>query len=95
MTRPSPTTTSVPPPLCDENLLSLTEAAKCLPAVDGRRHTPAALYRWCRRGINGVRLEYVRVGGTLATSREALRRFFAALAEADSEAPKQLPRPSG
>jgi hypothetical protein len=31
-----------------------------------------------------VRLESIRVGGTLCTSREALERFFARLAELDN-----------
>jgi hypothetical protein len=37
------------------------------------------LWRWAARGIRGVRLEVVRVGGTTWTSVEALGRFFAAL----------------
>jgi hypothetical protein len=35
-------------------------------------------------GLWGVRLETIRVGGTLCTSRQALERFFARLAETDA-----------
>ena len=31
---------------------------------------------WARNGIRGVRIETIRVGGTLCTSLEALQRFF-------------------
>jgi hypothetical protein len=33
------------------------------------------LYRWAKRGLRGVKLETIRVGGTLCTSLEALQRF--------------------
>jgi hypothetical protein len=34
-------------------------------------------------GIRGVKLETTRVGGTLATSRETIERFFIRLSETD------------
>lgn len=74
-----------------EHLLSFSEAAQCLPTINGRRLAPSTLYRWCRRGVNGVRLEYIRVGRNMVTSREALERFFVALAAADDAATIQLP----
>jgi len=67
-----------------EDLLSLTEAAKALPKVSGKRPAVSTLWRWARKGLRGVRLEYVRVGRGIATSREALNRFFNALADADA-----------
>lgn len=75
-----------------EALVSLTEATKLLPPLNGRRPSISSLWRWCRRGVRGVKLEYVRVGRSLATSREALNRFFEALAAAD--APEDPPRPT-
>lgn len=68
----------------NETLLSLTEATKVLPRVNGKRPAIATLWRWCRKGLRGVRLEYVRVGRSIATSREALNRFFNALAALDA-----------
>jgi hypothetical protein len=67
----------------EEILLSLTEATKVLPHVKGKRPARSTLWRWCRKGLQGVHLEYVRVGRDIATSREALGRFFVALAAAD------------
>jgi hypothetical protein len=54
-----------------EWLLSLSEAAKELP---GRPHI-STLHRWRLRGVRGVKLDTVLVGGRRFTSREALVRF--------------------
>lgn len=73
----------MPIDITTETLLSLTEATKALPTVNGKRHAIPTLWRWCRRGVRGVRLEYVRMGRNIATSQAALNRFFNALAAAD------------
>ena len=63
--------------LTAETVLSLTEAAKTLPKRRaGKRPHVATLYRWAKRGLRGVKLETIQVGGTLCTSTEALQRFF-------------------
>jgi hypothetical protein len=41
-----------------------------------KRLAPSTVFRWCQRGVRGVRLETLRVGGTRCTSEAALRRFF-------------------
>jgi hypothetical protein len=46
----------------DERLITLTEATKVLPTVNGKRPAICTLWRWCRKGLRGVFLEYVRVG---------------------------------
>ena len=66
-----------------EKLLSLAEATHYIPATKDRRLIVSTIWRWCRQGVKGVRLEYVRVGRKMCTSHEAMSRFFAALAEAD------------
>jgi hypothetical protein len=66
-----------------ENVISLAEAARTLPRVHGKRPAISTLWRWCRKGLNGVQLEYVRVGRNIGTTIEALNRFFSALADAD------------
>ena len=73
----------------DEALVTLTDAAKMLPRVGGgkRIHT-STIWRWMRKGCKGIFLEYVRVGSKIATSSEALNRFFILLADADKA--KQL-----
>jgi hypothetical protein len=58
-----------------EELLTLTEAANSLPG----RPNITTLWRWRNRGVRGVRLETVLVGGKRFTSREALARFHQAV----------------
>lgn len=75
-----------------EQVVSLTEATKIMPKRNGKRPAIATLWRWCRKGIQGIHLEYIRMGRNLATSREAINRFFNALADADrSAAPATKP----
>jgi hypothetical protein len=79
-------------PLAGETLLSFAQAAKQLPSRSGGRAHATTLWRWSTIGArtpNGrVKLERVRVGSVWFTSREALSRFFAALAEpADDDRP--------
>lgn len=88
--------------LTNETGLSLSEATKQLPSLGGRRLDVSTLWRWCRRGVRGVRLEYVRLGRRIITSREALARFAQRLAEVDRDADsslqemqKQLPKSAG
>ena len=69
----------------NETLLSIPEAAKYVSKrvkgrQGGRKLNVATVYRWTDRGIRGIRLECTQVGGTRATSVEALERFFARLA---------------
>lgn len=66
-----------------EDLLTFSAAAKTLPPRRGNRPThTSCLFRWYRNGLRGVRLEAIRVGGTLMTSKQALERFFERLSEA-------------
>lgn len=78
-----------------ENILSLTEAAKTVPALNGRAPHTASIWRWCRKGIRRgaivVTLRYVRVGRRIGIPREALNEFFVALAEADKQADAESP----
>jgi hypothetical protein len=50
----------------------------------GKHVNLATIYRWCTRGIRGVRLEYLQCGGTRVTTAAALLRFFAALTHRNS-----------
>ena len=71
--------------LSNETLLSLTDAAKAVPSLDGKRPHVSTIWRWCRKGIRGVQLEYVRLGHRVCTSEQALARFAQRLADADGE----------
>jgi len=67
-----------------EVVLSLNDAAKVLPAIDGKRPHISTLWRWCRKGLRGVHLEYARYGNRIVTSSAALSRFVNNLASADT-----------
>lgn len=73
--------------------LTLSEAAKSLPTVYGKKIHTATLWRWCRKGIRGVRLDYRRVGRTIVVSADHLAAFFAALAQQDSARPADAEPP--
>ena len=63
-----------------EELITLTDAAGRLPRRRmGQKPHIATLYRWSTRGVRGVVLETVQVGGTRCTSVEALQRFIESL----------------
>ncbi|GMV25117.1 MAG: hypothetical protein AMXMBFR58_11480 [Phycisphaerae bacterium] len=80
---PSPATTSAQEvATCTEELRPLALAVEWLPTR--RRGKPAhaaTLFRWAAKGLNGIKLEVVQVGGTKCTSKEALQRFFRRLTE--------------
>jgi hypothetical protein len=59
-----------------EHVVTLSDATRHLPKRSGgKKPHVATLYRWATRGLRGVRLETIRVGGTLCTSLEALQIF--------------------
>ncbi|MCE5327856.1 MAG: DUF1580 domain-containing protein [Planctomycetaceae bacterium] len=66
-----------------ERIIDLSEAARVLPRINGKKPSISTLWRWCRIGLRGVRLEYVKVGRNIATSLPALNRFFVELAKAE------------
>jgi hypothetical protein len=79
--------------LASEKPISLTEAAKLMPAArNGKRCHPSTIFRWAMKGVRGVRLEVLRLGGRLITSREALQRFAEALSADLEQAPRPAPR---
>lgn len=57
-----------------EQLLTLEQAARSLPG----HVAPSTIWRWYRKGVRGVRLETIVIGGKRLTSSEALGRFAAA-----------------
>lgn len=84
----------MPIDITTEALMSLTDAAKNLPLIDGKRVHSSTLWRWCRKGLRGIRLEHVRLGHRVCTTLEAVSRFTNALAAGDRLVePSQLPAP--
>jgi hypothetical protein len=69
-----------------EEVLTFSKAAARLPERrKGSRPHLATFYRWAERGIRGVRLESIQIGGTRCTSTQALQRFFDRLSGIPSE----------
>lgn len=65
-----------------ERVISINEAAKMLPSFrSGKRMNIATVFRWALRGLKGIRLETIQIGGRKCTSVEALQRFFERLTE--------------
>jgi hypothetical protein len=58
----------------------------------GKRLNYSTLWRWCMRGMHGVKLEIVRVGATPCTTKQALLDFFRALRPANDTNEIQAPR---
>jgi hypothetical protein len=60
-----------------ETTFPLTDVPKHLPPRSGGKRVHVATpFRWASRGVRGIRLEVVRLGGRTYTSEEALLRFF-------------------
>ena len=60
-----------------EELLELNKVPANLERRTGKRLNVSTVYRWINRGIAGVKLETILIGGSRFTSAEALNRFFA------------------
>jgi hypothetical protein len=61
----------------DPEVRPLAQMARSLGRLrDERPVSPSTLWRWASRGLRGVRLEIVRIGGTACTTPDAIRRFL-------------------
>jgi hypothetical protein len=70
----------------NEHLVLLSRLGDHLPRLTRDRPIAQSTgFRWHTKGLRGVRLEAIRIGGRLCTSREALRRFFDALTRAEAD----------
>jgi len=80
-----------------ENPIGMSECARLLGTFRGGRPChPSTPVRWCTRGVKLVdgsvlRLEHIRMGDRLMTSRPALLRFLAAQQQ-PSDVPVAQPR---
>ena len=83
--------------LFSEELISLTQAAKILPARRaGKKTTVNCLYRWTTHGCRGVKLESVQIGSTRCCTKQSLQRFFEQLTarEANCRLTTLVPQPA-
>lgn len=60
------------------DLLKLSEVSRLVP---GHPH-PSTIWRWRRKGIGGVKLRTVRIGGRSYVQRHALEEFIQAMTRA-------------
>ena len=60
--------------------ISLGEAARLLPARNGKRVHTKSIARWITAGVDGVRLKGWKAGRTWMTTPAAVEEFTAALA---------------
>jgi len=71
-----------------ETIVSLGEACRSFPP-DGI--SDATMARWIQRGVRGVKLETLMIGGRRFTSKEAICRFIAAQNADEQPAPAITP----
>lgn len=62
--------------LLTENLLTVPQVTEEIEAATGRRPNRATVHRWMTRGVGGYKLESVRIGRSIFSSRESLTRFI-------------------
>lgn len=60
-----------------DHLVEMGDVPRVLEETIKKRLNLATLYRWQSRGIAGIKLETILVGGKRFTTVEALNRFFA------------------
>jgi hypothetical protein len=70
--------------IAKEVIRSFAQAARHSRPPDARPLAPSTIWRWYTKGISGVKLETICIGGTRYTSVEALQRFFDAVTRARS-----------
>lgn len=68
-----------------ENPVSFGKLARSLPRRSDKPVAPSTVHRWRLHGIQGIRLEAIKIGGTWHTTDEAFQRFCEKLtAQADA-----------
>ena len=68
-----------------ETIVTMAEAARRMPG----RPNVSTLWRWRKKGINGVKLETIKCGSKRLTSVEAIQRFVAQSTAADQPMPPE------
>ena len=69
-----------------ENIITLGEACRVFPP---NGISDATMARWIQKGVKGVKLETLVIGGRRLTSKESIFRFIAAQ-NADDAAPVRI-----
>jgi hypothetical protein len=65
-----------------EDLIPVRQVPDEIPSRrPGKRINISTIWRWSMRGVRGVKLETVRIGGGTYASREAIQRFVERLSQ--------------
>lgn len=67
-----------------EKVLSLSDLARALPMVSGKRIHQSTIWRWALKGSRGVKLEALKLGSRYLSSLEAVERYGRAVSEASA-----------
>ena len=59
-----------------ETLVTTTQAARIMAPAGARPVAASTVWRWIRNGVNGAKLESIRIGRRIFTSQEAISRFI-------------------
>lgn len=59
-----------------EDIVTITDARKEIASITGQRPDLSTMTRWVHRGVGGTKLEAIRIGRQLITSRQAITRFI-------------------
>lgn len=78
----------------EEDLVTLRQAAKLVPSNHGKSIHISTIHRWISRGVGGVRLESVAIGGRRYTSINAVERFIKRLSTPSTGEPPAREIPS-
>ena len=62
-------------PIDTEKPITLAEATSFIPGIGGKTVHYQTVHRWAIKGLRGVKLETVVLGGRRCTSVEAIQRF--------------------
>lgn len=74
-------------------LIPFSELPRRLRKRGAKRLHLSTIYRWSNRGLRGVRLDYIKIGGSRYTSKEALSAFIDACSATEkNQAPEPLRR---
>ena len=72
-------------PLSGE-LISINEAVGLFPhRRSGAKVSRSTLHRWATKGSKGIRLEIVKVGGMVYTTKDAIREFILACSSSQGD----------
>lgn len=59
-----------------EDILTIHDARKEIASITGQRPDISTMTRWIHRGVGGTKLDAVRIGRQLITSKQAITRFI-------------------